>query len=133
MHRSLSPAAVLDPGRLHVHLPRLRRLAAYLTGSHDAADELVQDTLERVLRSPRRVRGDEYPYLTRALRNTHVDRARAAARQPRTVELGTEAVETARPGSEARADAVLEARAVLDAIAKLPEPHRLVVMAVDVQ
>jgi RNA polymerase sigma-70 factor, ECF subfamily len=114
-------------------MPRLRRLAAYLTGSRETADDLVQDMLERVLRSPRRIHGDEYPYLTRALRNTHVDRARAAARQPPTVELGTEVVETARPGSEARADAVIDAREVLAAVAGLPEAYRLVVVAVDVQ
>jgi RNA polymerase sigma-70 factor (ECF subfamily) len=133
MDRSPASAAVLDPGRLHLHLPRLRRLAAYLCGSHDAADDLVQDTLERVLRSPRRVHGDEYPYLTRALRNTHVDRARAAKRRPQTVELVLDAVDTARPRGEARIDTVLEARSVLAAVADLPEAYRSVVVAVDVQ
>jgi RNA polymerase sigma-70 factor, ECF subfamily len=134
MHRSPSSAAVLDPGRLHIHLPRLRRLAAYLTGSHDAGDELVQDTLERVLRSPRRIHGDEYPYLTRALRNTHVDRARAAKRRPQTVELVVEAVDATRGRTGAgEIDSVLEARQVLAAVAALPEAYRTVVVAVDVQ
>ncbi|HWT25701.1 MAG TPA: RNA polymerase sigma factor [Solirubrobacteraceae bacterium] len=133
MDHALPAPTVLDPARLHHHLPRLRRLAAYLTGSREGGDDLVQDTLERVLRSPRRIHGDEYPYLTRALRNTHVDRARAAARQPQTVELGADVVETARPGSEARAEAVIDAREVLAAVAGLPDAYRLVVVAVDVQ
>jgi RNA polymerase sigma-70 factor, ECF subfamily len=133
MHRSPASAAVLDPGRLHVHLPRLRRLAGYLTGSHDGADDLVQDTLERVLRSPRRIHGDEYPYLTRALRNTHVDRARAAKRQPQTVELVVEAVDASRGRTGAGIDGVLEARTVLAAVADLPAAYRSVVVAVDVQ
>jgi RNA polymerase sigma-70 factor (ECF subfamily) len=122
---------VLDPARLAVHLPRLRRLATYLCGSRDGGDDLVQDTLERVLRSPRRIHGDEYPYLTRAMRNTHVDRARAAARQPLTVEL--DAVETPRVATDAHADVVIEAREVLAAVADLPEPYRRAVVAVDVQ
>jgi RNA polymerase sigma-70 factor (ECF subfamily) len=130
-----SPAStVLDPARLHLHLPRLRRLATYLCGSRDNGEDLVQDTLERVLRSPRRIHGDEYPYLTRALRNTHVDRARAAARQPQTVELIVETVESQRPAGEDRtAASVLEAREVLAAVAGLPDVYRDVVVAVDVQ
>ena len=86
-----------------------------------------------MLRSPRRIHGDEYPYLTRALRNTHVDRARAAARQPQTVELVPEAVETQRPAGEDRIASVLEAREVLAAVAGLPDVYRDVVVAVDVQ
>jgi RNA polymerase sigma-70 factor (ECF subfamily) len=128
-----SPATIiLDPDRLRDHLPRLRRLAAYLTGSRDHGEDLLQDTLERVLRSPRQVQGDAYPYLTRALRNTHVDRARAAARRPQTVELIPEAVE-APSAVDDRAEAVLEAREVLAAVAALPEVYRSVVVAVDVQ
>jgi RNA polymerase sigma-70 factor (ECF subfamily) len=132
MYRSPAPT-VLDPARLHLHLPRLRRLATYLCGSRENGEDLVQDTLERVLRSPRRIHGDEYPYLTRALRNTHVDRARAAARQPQTVELIQESVEAQRPAGEDRTASVLEAREVLAAVAGLPDVYRDVVVAVDVQ
>ena len=131
MHCSPAPA-VLDPARLQFHLPRLRRLATYLCGSRDHGEDLVQDTLERVLRSPRRIHGDEYPYLTRALRNTHVDRARAASRQPQTVELVQDVVETPRL-AEDRTASVLEAREVLAAVAALPPAYRDVVVAVDVE
>jgi RNA polymerase sigma-70 factor (ECF subfamily) len=132
MYRSPAPT-VLDPARLHLHLPRLRRLASYLCGSREHGEDLVQDTLERVLRTPRRIHGDEYPYLTRALRNTHVDRARAAARQPQTVELVHDVVETQRPAGEDRTANVLAAREVLAAVAELPDVYRDVVVAVDVQ
>ena len=46
--------------------------------SADAAEDLVHDTFERVLRSPRRIRGDELGYLIGAMRNTHIDGVRAA-------------------------------------------------------
>jgi DNA-directed RNA polymerase specialized sigma24 family protein len=62
---SPSSAALLDPARLRVHLPRLTRIAARLCGSREAGEDLLQDTLERVLRSPRRVTGGEFPYLRR--------------------------------------------------------------------
>jgi RNA polymerase sigma-70 factor (ECF subfamily) len=132
MDCSLAPT-VLDPTRLHLHLPRLRRLAAYLSGSREGGDDLVQDTLERVLRSPRRIHGDEYPYLTRALRNTHVDRARAAARRPQTLELIPESLELPARSVDESTETVLEARSVLEAVAALPEAYRRVVVAVDVQ
>jgi DNA-directed RNA polymerase specialized sigma24 family protein len=51
---------MLDPGRLSLHLPRLTRIATRMTGSREAGEHLVQDTLERILRSPRRVAGDEF-------------------------------------------------------------------------
>ena len=97
-----STTAVLDPGRLSLHLPRLPRIATYLCGvARATGEDLVQDTLERVLRSPRRIHGEEYPYLTRALRNTHVDRARAASRQlPDRRGWSPRPFETQRPAGE---------------------------------
>ena len=124
-------AAVLDPARLSFHLPRLTRVATRLCGgSRDAGEDLVQDTLERVLRSPRRVAGDEFPYLVRALRNNQVDRARAAARRPQTTAM-PETLEAVLPARE-RTEDIIAAREVLDAVRALPDPYREVVMAVDV-
>ena len=125
-----SPAAVLDPSRLHLHLPRLTRFATRLCGSREAGEDLVQDTLERVLRSPRRVAGDEFPYLARALRNNHVDRVRAEARRVRTTAM-PETLEAILPAPE-RTIAQIEARQVLAAVAGLPDCYREVVVAVDV-
>jgi RNA polymerase sigma-70 factor (ECF subfamily) len=130
MSSTASPTAVLDPCRLHLHLPRLTRFATRLCGSREGGEDLVQDTLERVLRSPRRVSGDEFPYLARALRNSHVDRIRSDARRVRTTSM-PETLEAILPAPE-RAAAQLEAREVLAAVAELPDGYREVVVAVDV-
>jgi RNA polymerase sigma-70 factor (ECF subfamily) len=130
MSSPATTAAVLDPARLALHLPRLTRVATRLCGSHDAGEDLVQDTLERVLRSPRRVAGDEFPYLVRALRNNHVDRGRAAARRVKTTAM-PETLEAVLPSPE-RTEDIIAAGEVLDAVRALPEPYRAVVLAVDV-
>jgi RNA polymerase sigma-70 factor (ECF subfamily) len=121
---------VLDPARLRAHLPRLTRIAFRLTGSPDAAEDLVQDTLERLLRAPRTVSGDDFRYLARALRNTHIDRHRAQQRRVRAVTMddALEAVIAAPDRTEERATA----HAVLAAVAGLPAHYRDAVTAVDV-
>lgn len=129
MNPSASPTAVLDPGRLHLHLPRLTRLATRLCGSREAGEDLVQDTLERVLRAPRRLSGNEFAYLARALRNNHVDHVRTDVRRPQTT---TEPATLEAVAAAGRADASLEARAVLAAVAELSDPYREAVVAVDV-
>ena len=128
-----SPAtatAVLDPARLELHLPRLTRFATRLTGSRQAGEDLVQDTLERVLRSPRRITGDEFPYLARALRNSYVDRVRWEARRVPTTAMpeNADAIGAVSDATDGRH----EARAVLAAVADLPQVYRDVVVAVDV-
>ena len=130
MSPTASAAAVLDPARLSLHLPRLTKVAARICGSRDAAEDLVQDTLERVLRSPRRLAGDEFPYLVSAMRNTHIDRLRTARRRPQCVAL-PETFDAMHSVAD-RAPEILEARAVLAAVADLPADQRDVVVAVDV-
>ena len=127
----LSPsAALLDHTRLSRHLPRLTRVATSLCGSREAGEDLVQDTLERVMRSPRRVPGDEYRYLARALRNTHVDGIRAAGRRVKTTTIdGPLAAVLPVPD---QATVLLQAQDVLAAVRALPGPFRDVVLAVDV-
>jgi RNA polymerase sigma-70 factor (ECF subfamily) len=130
MSSHASATGFLDPARLELHLPRLTRFATRLTGSRHAGEDLVQDTLERVLRSPRRLTGDEFPYLARALRNSYVDRIRSDARRVQTTAMpeNVEAI-VAIPDP---ADALHEARDVLAAVADLPEAYRDVVVAVDI-
>ena len=118
----------LDPSGLAVHLPALQRLATRLCRSPEAGDDLVQDTFERALRSPRRIRGDTRPYLMQALRNTHIDRIRAARNRPKTVELDPDAA-----GCCSSTDEQMRAHCVLDAVAALPCAYRDVVLAVDAQ
>ena len=66
------------------HLDRLYRAAWALTGAREDAEDLVQETYERVLRRPREIARDEdaLPYLLGVLRNTWVDTVRSRARRP---------------------------------------------------
>jgi RNA polymerase sigma-70 factor (ECF subfamily) len=78
----------LDPERLGDHIDRLFRAAMGLTGSREEAEDLVQETLARVLRKPRIVQSeDDIRYLLRALRNTFIGTRREAMRRPRTAPI----------------------------------------------
>jgi len=117
--------------RLALHRERLLRIAVRMCRSADAAEDLVHDTFERVLRSPRRIRGDELGYLIRAMRNTHIDGTRAAARRYETVSLRA-VDEPADVRSEDHSVTRLHAQEVLAAISALPRHHRHAVAMVDV-
>jgi RNA polymerase sigma-70 factor, ECF subfamily len=74
----------LDPQTLGDHLDRLFRAAWALTGTREDAEDLVQETYERVLRRPRFVRREhDLAYLYRALRHTYFNMRRTASRRPR--------------------------------------------------
>ena len=90
----------------------------------------MQDTLERVLRSPRRVGRSEFSYLARALHNAHVDRIRWEARRLPTTAI-SEAVEETVAAPDGTSN-LHHARAVLAAVAALPDCYREPVVAVDV-
>src|SRR6187549_992258 len=76
----------LDPARLGDHIDRLFRAAWALSGSREDAEDLVQDTYERVLRRPRFVRReDDLAYLYRTLRHTYFNMRRTASRRPQVV------------------------------------------------
>ena len=121
----------LDAERLPEHLDRLYRAAWAMCGSAYDAEDLVQETVARVL-AKRRVlcRDDPLPYLTRALRNTYLTGVRTASRRPRTVEL--RAVDSSRLAAISQFDVTVEQRAALDAIAALPEDFRATLVAVDI-
>src|SRR3954451_2190489 len=81
-----SVARTLDPQRLGDHLDMLFRAAWALSGSREDAEDLVQDTYERVLKRPRIVRrDDDLGYLYRTLRNTYFNSRRTASRRPNVV------------------------------------------------
>src|SRR5688500_10479880 len=72
----------LEPASLAQHRPRLLRAAYAMCGSRDDAEDLVQETFERVLRRPRFVQPDrDLAYLLRVLRHAGGARAGAAARR----------------------------------------------------
>jgi RNA polymerase sigma-70 factor (ECF subfamily) len=116
------------------HIDRLYRAAWAITGAREDAEDLVQETYERVLRRPREIARDEdtLPYLLGVLRNTWVDVVRSRARRP-TASLEGEAAERieAPPAASSPLEQVA-AREVFAAVAALPDEFRDVVAAVDV-
>lgn len=121
----------LDPDGLTLHMDRLLRFARHLCGRDGEAEDLVQDTLERVLRRQRMVSGSESGYLMQAMRNTHNSRLRALCSRIRTTAL-PEDFEAVDRHAEDRPMTSIRAHAVLDAVAALPEPFRAAVALVDV-
>ncbi len=125
------PTSRLDPESLADHVERLYRAAYGLTGSPQDAEDLVQDTFERVLRRPRFVRRDQdLAYLLRVLRNTWISRAR-----PQRVAL-TPLEDAPEPAAGGGGDPVvaqvIEMGSVYESLHGLTEPLREAVVAVDV-
>ena len=125
-------ARTLDPQTLGDHLDRLFRAAWALCGSREDAEDLVQETYERVLRRPRIVRrDDDLGYLYRTLRNTYFNARRTASRRPQ-VAAELDDVQTPSLRSDSQPEVVAETHFVLDAVANLPQAMREVLVAVDI-
>jgi len=121
----------LDPDRVAEALPRLYRAARAWTRSREEAEDLVQETVTRVLARPRFLRGeDELGYLFRALRNTLVSQRRAESRRPVTTELVDEVAGGTRTSADPAAAAEIDE--VYAAIAALPDEFRDALVAVDI-
>jgi RNA polymerase sigma-70 factor, ECF subfamily len=122
----------LSPDALPVHIDSLRRAARGMTRSHHDAEDLVQDTLVRVLARPRRVGpGGAGAYLHQALRNTHVSSIRSRDRRPVLTQLEPEDARLVAPAAGEPVE-VLHTRELIAAIHELPAGQREVVAAVDV-
>jgi RNA polymerase sigma-70 factor, ECF subfamily len=123
----------LDPEALGDHLDRLYRAAWSLCGSREEAEDLVQETFERVLRRPRFLRSeDDLGYLLRVLRNTFFSQRRAAGRRPQTTPLPDDADDLIEDRTAPAADARLESAELYGAIARLPDDFRDALVAIDV-
>ena len=115
-------------------LPRLRRFALGLTGSRDEADELVQAACERGLARLHQwqpgTRLDSWMY--RIIQSMWIDEWRR--RRARVEQVDTEMLESL-SGSDGRHEA--EVRLTLDealqAMARLPDEQRVVLMLVSVE
>ena len=122
----------LDPEALGDHIDRLYRAAWSLCGSREEAEDLVQETFERVLRRPRFLRSeDDLGYLLRVLRNTFFSQRRAAGRRPKTTAMpdDVDLIEDRNaPGAESR----IEAAQLYAAISRLPDDFRDALVAIDV-
>jgi RNA polymerase sigma-70 factor (ECF subfamily) len=128
---TVSAPHVLDANRLGDHLDRLYRAALGLTGSATDAEDLVQDVCVRVLAKPRLVsNGDDLGYLLRVLRNTFVSNHRSATRRP-SIAVAPENLERVHAGTRTNPERAFAARELYARIAKLPDHHRDVLVAVD--
>jgi RNA polymerase sigma-70 factor, ECF subfamily len=122
----------LDPQALGDHIDRLFRAAWALCGSREDAEDLVQETFERVLRRPRFLRHeDDLGYLYRTLRNTYFNARRTASRRPQAaVQLDDIRAPSVR--ADVQPEQAAETNLVFDAVAALPQPMREALVAVDV-
>jgi len=110
----------------------LHRSARAIPGSAYEAEDLVSETMVRVLARPRRIRHEnDFAYLLRCLRNTWTDTMRSRSRRPATAQM-PEDMEHEDTLAARRPQSRAEARAVLAAVARLPRPYRDAVMLVDV-
>ena len=104
-------------------IPALRRYARALARDTDIADDLVQDTLVRALRSEKLfLGGDLRAWLYTILTNLNRNRRRSLARQPAMMELFDTTADAS--GTEA------EGRDISRALATLAEDQRAVLLLV---
>jgi RNA polymerase sigma-70 factor, ECF subfamily len=121
----------LDRETVGDHLDRLFRAAWALCGSREDAEDLVQETYERVLRKPRFLRrDDDLAYLYRSLHNTYFNARRTASRRPLIV-AELDDVQAASARTDRQPELAAEANLVLETVAALPRPMREVLIAVD--
>ncbi|MDI1282958.1 MAG: sigma-70 family RNA polymerase sigma factor [Reyranella sp.] len=112
-------------------IPALRRYAYALLRDHDAADDLVQDTLERALSRwrLRRPDGDLRAWLFTIQRNLFVNAWRQRQRQGPHAALD----DVAAPGVAAQQEAGLEVQDVLAALDQLPEEQKSLLLLIGVE
>jgi RNA polymerase sigma-70 factor, ECF subfamily len=114
--------------RIEQHIPRLRRYARALTGERAAADDLVQDTLERAWTKLRLWRrgSDLRAWLFTVMHNVYVNQVRARASQP----LMAHEEEAVGVPDRARQSDMLEVRDLDILLGGLPEEQREVLLLV---
>lgn len=113
-------------------LPRVRRFARSLTGNRHDADDLLQNTVERVLDRGVPEQVDVGRWMFKVCKNLWIDELRAhsvRARAATSPELAEEPVVS----GEAVAFGELELREVDRAMASLPDEQRLVLALVAVE
>ncbi|MBN8871236.1 MAG: sigma-70 family RNA polymerase sigma factor [Rhodospirillales bacterium] len=113
-------------------IPALRRYARALLRDRTAADDLVQDCLERAIAhwNQRRAGGNSRSWVFTILHNLAMTELKRRAARSRDV--GLEAAEAWLPMPPGQEDG-LNYRALLRALAALPEDQRAVVLLVSVE
>lgn len=117
-----------DSAQMVACIPRLRRYAYVLLGGSGAADDLVQDTLERAWaqRHSWRSSGNMRAWLFSIMHNLHVDQRR----RPSRLIVVSNDDETAAPPARATQTDALEVRDLDAALALLPAEQREVLLLV---
>jgi RNA polymerase sigma-70 factor (ECF subfamily) len=120
----------MNPERIAEHIPRLRRYARALAGDPHAADDLVQDTLERAINKRHlwRPGSDLRAWLFAIMHNVFVNQLRSRQAHPEDV-LDDDALPAVAPADAAR----LEIRDLQTALAMLPPEQREVVLLVGLE
>lgn len=118
--------------RLEPHIPALRRYAWALRRDHEAADDLVQDCLERAVArwSLRRHDGDLRAWLFAILHNVFIDGVRRRRREGLSVDV-SQADDL--PGHVVEQDDRLAVRDILACLDELPVDQRAVILLVGVE
>src|SRR5690606_14157550 len=113
--------------QIEAAIPSLRRYARALLRDRDAAEDLVQDTLERALGGARLWRGDGpvRAWLFRILLNRFRDTRRSARRAP--LVAVSPLPDVPRPGGQ---EAHLDLAEVHEAMARLPDDQRAALLLV---
>lgn len=117
----------MDNRAILAELPRLRRYARALVGDRAAADDLVQDTLERAWTRIAQWRPDDElrPWLFSIMHNLRIDQLRRHG--PSMASLDDEAIE--QPTRATQTDQ-MELADLAAALARLPEEQRAVLLLV---
>lgn len=115
-------------------LPRLRRLARALTRDTADADDLVQQTVERALvRQGQWTPGTRLDsWMFRIMKNAWIDEARSRSRKAQVFSPEEAGLNVGSDGAS-EIETRLEARAVADAMGRLPDDQRLAVALVLVE
>lgn len=126
----MQPGNDMFAGEMLQWLPRLRRYARALTGDAAAADDLVQDTIERALvkQALWRAGTDLRAWLFTVMHNVFVNQVRSVAAN-RTVALEEAAADWPQAADADR----LEVRDLDRALRGLPEEQRVVVLLVGLE
>lgn len=111
-------------------IPRLRRYARALTGDRNAADDLVQDTLERAWGKLHLWRGgsDMRAWLFSIMHNTFINHIRKSRLD--TVSMGEDALDV--PARATQEDS-LHMRDLASAIGQLPFDYREVILLIGLE
>ena len=117
-------------GHIEQHIPRLRRYARALTGDRAAADDLVQDTLERALSRFHlwRQGSDLRAWLFTIMHNLYVNQIRSRIRHPHEPldEQASDELRASEPDWG-------ELRDIEEALARLPGEQRSVLLLVGLE